>query len=599
MAGSNLVGRRNYKGRGVVTADDFVIPGGTSLKDIANGGGGNSVSVKKYGAKVNGIADDTDAVQQAINECANNGGGTVTIPAGTCCLRSIYMRENVTIEGASVRGTVLKALPSNEKGLITANYPQPIHRACVRRLTLDGGWINDGQSGLYMDATQQVTAPHTGGVWYSHFELLHINGFKGPSIFSRAINIDGDVANQFLEFRQITAYRWQDPSGCCLKMIGQLGQATFYQCEFSTSAGGQKIAGSNVQIGRDTTATDPTEADQTPMAVAFITCSFQNAAEAVNIRRAANIDFYNCWLENIGKGFTVWESARQVSVNKTHFANACSDGSGGGYGVKATGNSTVAVTANYFFGSIDVPIWDDTAYGIDEHGNRVDGTYTGPLTKGFTKQLNLTGNSLDSWWHRDIMINANNADLTTLNSKLGPNEYLTIRSWNLGKYIRIVSGGNILIRQPLYLKHGEYATFKFSDMPGASGWEMIATSQRELRTNSLDTDATGQFFYLGEPVINTDPVTNAFEGWKCTKQGKYHATGGNVTMTNGSPNVTFNDAVTYKWAAGDAISGTGIPAGTTILTLTGNSAVLSNNCTQNASSVPVSDATFRSYGALI
>lgn len=43
---------------------------------------GNTYDIMAYGAKGDGTTNDAAAIQRAIDECAANGGGTVTVPAG-------------------------------------------------------------------------------------------------------------------------------------------------------------------------------------------------------------------------------------------------------------------------------------------------------------------------------------------------------------------------------------------------------------------------------------------------------------------------------------------------------------------------------------
>lgn len=50
--------------------------------------GGFTVSVKDFGAKGNGITDDTDAIQNAANLLEMRGGGILRVPAGTYLLNS-------------------------------------------------------------------------------------------------------------------------------------------------------------------------------------------------------------------------------------------------------------------------------------------------------------------------------------------------------------------------------------------------------------------------------------------------------------------------------------------------------------------------------
>ncbi len=72
-------------------------------------------SVKDFGAKGNGKALDTGAINQSIETAAKNGGGTIFFPAGTYLSFSIHLKSNITIyldNGA----TILAADPKIDKG---------------------------------------------------------------------------------------------------------------------------------------------------------------------------------------------------------------------------------------------------------------------------------------------------------------------------------------------------------------------------------------------------------------------------------------------------------------------------------------------------
>src|SRR5258708_19779368 len=75
---------------------------------------GTPFNVKQYGAKGDGVADDTPAVQATINAAAANpGGGMVLFPKGTYLLNSVYpsshpwffynlkIESTVTLSGAT------------------------------------------------------------------------------------------------------------------------------------------------------------------------------------------------------------------------------------------------------------------------------------------------------------------------------------------------------------------------------------------------------------------------------------------------------------------------------------------------------------------
>lgn len=69
----------------------------------------NGVSVLSYGAKCDGITDDSVAVQSAVNAASSAGGGVVLVPPGTTLIGvSINIPSNVTIRGAGIDVTIVR-----------------------------------------------------------------------------------------------------------------------------------------------------------------------------------------------------------------------------------------------------------------------------------------------------------------------------------------------------------------------------------------------------------------------------------------------------------------------------------------------------------
>ncbi len=66
-----------------------------------------SFNVREFGAKGDGVALDTAAVQKALDACGRAGGGTVKIPSGTYLCQPLTMRTRTTLLLES--GAVLKA----------------------------------------------------------------------------------------------------------------------------------------------------------------------------------------------------------------------------------------------------------------------------------------------------------------------------------------------------------------------------------------------------------------------------------------------------------------------------------------------------------
>src|SRR5207247_5076026 len=62
------------------------------------------LSLSDFGAVGDGVADDSPALQQALDALANSGGGTLQVPAGHYALRSAVLKQfapgtSVTIAG--------------------------------------------------------------------------------------------------------------------------------------------------------------------------------------------------------------------------------------------------------------------------------------------------------------------------------------------------------------------------------------------------------------------------------------------------------------------------------------------------------------------
>lgn len=70
--------------------------------------GETTFNVRDFGAVGDGVTLDTDAVQQAFNECGKAGGGVVLMPPGTYLCKPLTIRTNTTLrieEGAMLKAT--------------------------------------------------------------------------------------------------------------------------------------------------------------------------------------------------------------------------------------------------------------------------------------------------------------------------------------------------------------------------------------------------------------------------------------------------------------------------------------------------------------
>jgi polygalacturonase len=83
---------------------------------------GPTYDVRAYGAKGDGVAIDSPAINAAIDAAAAAGGGTVLLPAGTYASFSIRLKSRITLViGAGA--TLLAADPANGRGRYDAPEP--------------------------------------------------------------------------------------------------------------------------------------------------------------------------------------------------------------------------------------------------------------------------------------------------------------------------------------------------------------------------------------------------------------------------------------------------------------------------------------------
>jgi hypothetical protein len=164
---------------------------------------GATLNVKAFGAKGDGVTDDTDAIQAAIDQCASVGGGSVFIPAGTYLISlrvhpenadwavGIIVENYVTLVGDGVERTVIKLAPvPNEvpagcsvswKGMMTSVGTPSGGNAGVgmRDLTLDGNALN--QTFVPPGSMHGAFLNRTRGAWFTRVIVKNLYGeLPGP-----------------------------------------------------------------------------------------------------------------------------------------------------------------------------------------------------------------------------------------------------------------------------------------------------------------------------------------------------------------------------------------------------------------------------------
>ena len=81
--------------------------------------GGKHVSIADFGAVGNGLADDTNAIQSAIDYVSDNGGGVVEFPVGVYLVSGVTVKSDVSLHGESRIGTILRSNSRLKNSIIT------------------------------------------------------------------------------------------------------------------------------------------------------------------------------------------------------------------------------------------------------------------------------------------------------------------------------------------------------------------------------------------------------------------------------------------------------------------------------------------------
>src|SRR6185437_8942548 len=108
---------------------------------------GKVCDARTYGAKADGTTKDTQAIQNAIDDCAKAGGGTVKLSGGTFLSGPIVLKSNITLDIA--KGTTLLGSPDHADYPAKTEFRAPGTQSLVsatnaQNIAITGGGTIDG-----------------------------------------------------------------------------------------------------------------------------------------------------------------------------------------------------------------------------------------------------------------------------------------------------------------------------------------------------------------------------------------------------------------------------------------------------------------------
>ena len=122
----------------------------------------------KFGAKGDGVAKDTVALQSAIYACAAQGGGTVRLTAGTYLSAPIVLKSNITLhldKGATLLGSPDHGDYPDKTEFRLPAVQSLVSAANAENIAIEGDGVIDGNGESWWQAARAI---HDAGVMGNH-----------------------------------------------------------------------------------------------------------------------------------------------------------------------------------------------------------------------------------------------------------------------------------------------------------------------------------------------------------------------------------------------------------------------------------------------
>jgi polygalacturonase len=124
----------------------------------------------QYGARADGVTKDTAAIQKAIDACAAQGGGTVTLTHGTYVSAPIILKSNITLDVAA--GVTLLGSPDHVDYPAATVFREPGRQALISAVNAHDIAI-----------TGQGTIDGNGKSWWLEARGQRNSGVMGQVVF--------------------------------------------------------------------------------------------------------------------------------------------------------------------------------------------------------------------------------------------------------------------------------------------------------------------------------------------------------------------------------------------------------------------------------
>jgi polygalacturonase len=153
--------------------------------------------INKYGAVGDGLTKNTGAIQKAIDECSQSGGGYVIVPAGIWLTGPIQLKSNVNLQ-LKIGALLLFSKDVNDYDIISGYWEgrrqyrcqSPISGLKLQNIAITGSGIIDGSGEVWRPVKKsKMTEPEwnaliktgavnpRGNTWFPTKEVMEADGY--------------------------------------------------------------------------------------------------------------------------------------------------------------------------------------------------------------------------------------------------------------------------------------------------------------------------------------------------------------------------------------------------------------------------------------
>lgn len=509
---------------------------------------GGSFYVEAYGAKGDGVTDDTTAIQAAIDDCFTKGGGTVHFAAATYITSAVVsIKTGVYLKGAGIGLTVIKQTTTASVfngfnvGVATSNALAANANKNTNTVTVGSGIGVQYAAGDYVAILSEAQAQNAAGT--KKGDIYRVQSVAGDVVTIEGSLLDTYLTTNTAAIRKLTVVKNAGVSDMTLK--------------------------NNMYTTATTTATNPLLYVQL-----FVGCAFTNLEITENNGHGVSfLNAFECRLNN-----------SKISYLRDDIANGIY-----GYGVAISSICRQIV------------INGNTIHRV-RHGVTSTTANSGVLPNyGAPKSISIVANSITDTWHAGIDTHEDGEAWAIVGNTISGSDYIGIqvRNWRA-----TVTGNAIFgIRgYGIYIDSSSFGTTVSSNTVTRIGQTPAAGGGHGIYVDALSTKVIGNYvtecYGHGIAVAANATVDINITGNSSLNNGQ-----GAATTYDG---ININAAITRLLIVGNSCLDTqtsktqryGLRLESTVVNSDGRITIMSNDLSNNATG-PYSNAgtaTFHMWG---